>query len=59
MQTETMYDHNDLKEYVNTVVSLPLTSEGTCGSQFDDNLKIERNKQLAKCVFVLFLLRGK
>ncbi|CAC5426473.1 unnamed protein product [Mytilus coruscus] len=50
----TMYDTglSDLKDYANTVMSLPLTSEGIFGSQFDEKLKekTERNKQLAECL---------
>ncbi|CAC5381165.1 unnamed protein product [Mytilus coruscus] len=49
-----MYDTglSDLKDYANTVMSLPLTSEGIFGSQFDEKLKekTERNKQLAECL---------
>lgn len=46
----TMYDTrlSDLKEYANTIVTLPLTSDGIFGNQFDIKLKekTERNKQL-------------
>ncbi|CAC5394887.1 unnamed protein product [Mytilus coruscus] len=50
----TMYDTrlSDLKDYANTVMSLPLTSEGIFGSQFDEKLKekTKRNKQPAECL---------
>ena len=41
---------NDLKEYSHTVMSLPLTSEGVFGAQFDKKLKEKSdiNKQLAE-----------
>ncbi|CAC5406989.1 unnamed protein product [Mytilus coruscus] len=49
----TMYDTSlDLKDYANSVMSLPLTSEGVFGSQFDEKLKekTERNKHFAECL---------
>ncbi|CAC5392766.1 unnamed protein product [Mytilus coruscus] len=41
-----------LKDYANTVMSLPLTSEGILGFQFDEKLreKTKRNKQLTECL---------
>ena len=37
----TMYDTglSELKDYANTIITLPLTSEGIFGSQFDEKLK--------------------
>ncbi|VDI32719.1 Hypothetical predicted protein [Mytilus galloprovincialis] len=52
----TMYDTglNELRDYANTIVTLPLTADGIFGSQFDTKMKekTDRNKQLAE-VFTL------
>ncbi|CAG2258113.1 unnamed protein product [Mytilus edulis] len=48
----TMYDTglNELRDYANTIVTLPLTADGIFGSQFDTKMKekTDRNKQLAE-----------
>ncbi|XP_071123854.1 uncharacterized protein [Mytilus edulis] len=47
----TMYDTglNQLRDYANTIVTLPLTADGIFGSQYDTKMKekTERHKQLA------------
>ncbi|CAC5420600.1 unnamed protein product [Mytilus coruscus] len=47
-----MYDTglNELKDFANTIVTLPLTADGIVGSQFDAKMKekTDRNKQLAE-----------
>ncbi|CAC5417774.1 unnamed protein product [Mytilus coruscus] len=48
----TMYDTglNELRDFANTIVTLPLTADGIVGSQFDAKMKekTDRNKQLAE-----------
>ncbi|CAC5368900.1 unnamed protein product [Mytilus coruscus] len=48
----TMYDTglNELRDFANTIVTLPLTADGIVGSRFDAKMKekTDRNKQLAE-----------